>query len=55
MGLQLQSILAAVDMSPASATVVSRAAMIATEHGVGGAQVDGHQPALRDGASGAVL
>lgn len=34
MGLQLQSILAAVDMSPASATVVSRAAMIATEHGV---------------------
>lgn len=34
MGLQLQSILAAVDMSPASAAVVARAAMIAAKHGV---------------------
>lgn len=34
MGLQFQSILAAVDMSPASAAVVARAAMIAAKHGV---------------------
>ena len=34
MGLQLQRILAAVDMSPASAAVVARAAMIAAKHGV---------------------
>ena len=33
MGLQLQSILAAVDRSPASAAVVARAAMIAARHG----------------------
>lgn len=34
MGLQLQNVLAAVDMSPASAAVVARAAMIAAKHGV---------------------
>jgi len=34
MGLQLQSILAALDMSPASVAVVSRAARIAAKHGV---------------------
>lgn len=34
MGLQFQSILAAVDMSPASTAVVARAAMIAAKHGV---------------------
>ncbi|QKV53338.1 universal stress protein [Comamonas antarctica] len=34
MGLQLQNILAAVDGSPASAAVVSRAAMLAAKHGV---------------------
>lgn len=33
MGLQLQSILAAVDLSPASAAVVARAALIAVKHG----------------------
>ena len=33
MGLQLQSILAAVDMSPACAAVVARAALIAVRHG----------------------
>jgi len=35
MGLQLQGILAAVDMSPTSAAVVARAAVIAARHGVG--------------------
>lgn len=34
MSLHFQSVLAAVDLSPASATVVSRAAMIAVRHGV---------------------